>query len=106
PAPRSHSKPRPSFSCAAAHARCRMGNSRKSQRNWPRVGSAASGATMAITSDRALYEKSARLSRQEERHGLLADTATIGTRAGWEARLAQTGFQLRGHRLVKRSNGR
>jgi DNA phosphorothioation-associated putative methyltransferase len=55
-----------------------------------------------LHSGHPLYEKFARLSRQEERHGLLADTATIGTRAGWEARLAQTGFQLRGHRLVRR----
>jgi hypothetical protein len=56
-----------------------------------------------LHSSHPLYEKFARLSRQEERHSLLADTATIGTRAGWEARLAQTGFQLRGHRLVKRA---
>jgi DNA phosphorothioation-associated putative methyltransferase len=47
------------------------------------------------------YARFARLTRQEERHGLLADTATIGTRSGWEARLRQAGFALRGHRLVR-----
>jgi DNA phosphorothioation-associated putative methyltransferase len=48
-----------------------------------------------------LYERFARLSRQEERHGLLDDSATIGTRAGWEARLRQAGFAFRGQRLVR-----
>jgi hypothetical protein len=33
-----------------------------------------------------------------------AITAGIGTRAGWEARLCETGFMLRGHRLVRRRN--
>ena len=46
--------------------------------------------------------KFARLSRQEEKHGLLADTATIGIRkdgnVGWKER----GFAFRGHRLVRR----
>jgi DNA phosphorothioation-associated putative methyltransferase len=57
-----------------------------------------------LHSSHPLYEKFARLTRQEEKHGLLDDTATIGTRTGWEARLSQTGFQLRGHRLVKQSH--
>jgi DNA phosphorothioation-associated putative methyltransferase len=48
-----------------------------------------------------LYAKFARLTRTEDRHGLLADTATIGMRAGWQARLAPAGFRLQGHRLVK-----
>ena len=47
-----------------------------------------------------LYDKFARLTRQEEKQGLLTDTARIGTRSGWEARLADAGFVLRGHRLV------
>jgi len=47
-----------------------------------------------------LYEKFVRLSRQEEKHGLLEDTASIGTRNGWMNRLEQRGFALRGHRLV------
>jgi DNA phosphorothioation-associated putative methyltransferase len=52
--------------------------------------------------DHPLYDKFARLTRQEERQGLLDDTATIGTHAGWEARLRQHGVTLRGHRLVHR----
>jgi len=48
-----------------------------------------------------LHAKFARLTEQEERHGLLDDAATIGTRAGWQARLRQAGFTLRGHRLVR-----
>jgi hypothetical protein len=45
----------------------------------------------------------ARLTTQEERHGLLADTAGMGTRAGWEAWLREAGFAPRGHRLVRRT---
>lgn len=48
-----------------------------------------------------LHAKFARLTRQEEAHGLLDDTATIGNRVGWDARLRQAGLALRGHRLVK-----
>jgi hypothetical protein len=50
----------------------------------------------------ALMAKFARLTRQEEKHGLLDETASIGTRAGWQRRLAERGFQIRGHRLVRR----
>ena len=35
-------------------------------------------------------------------YGLLDETATIGTRERWERRLAERGFQIRGHRLVRR----
>lgn len=48
-----------------------------------------------------LREKFARLTAQEEKAGLLDDTATIGTRDGWATRLAEKGFKLSGHRLVK-----
>ena len=41
---------------------------------------------------------------QEEKHGLLDDPATIGTRDGWQARLKAAGFALRGHRLVRRQS--
>jgi len=54
--------------------------------------------------DHPLREKFARLTRQEERHGLLDDASTIGTRNGWEVRLREMGFRLRGHRLVRRSS--
>src|SRR5271157_1619283 len=50
----------------------------------------------------ALMAKFARLTQQEEKHGLLDETATIGTREGWERRLAERGFTVRGHRLVRR----
>ncbi|MGA8352083.1 MAG: hypothetical protein WB773_30115 [Isosphaeraceae bacterium] len=50
--------------------------------------------------------KFARLTRQEEKHGLLDETATIGTREGWERRLAERGFTIRGHRLVRRKDER
>jgi DNA phosphorothioation-associated putative methyltransferase len=50
--------------------------------------------------DHPLHGKFARLTRLEERHGLLDEAATIGTRAGWEARLRQSGLRPRGHRLV------
>jgi hypothetical protein len=46
-----------------------------------------------------------RLTRQEERAGLLGDTATIGTRSGWADRLRERGYALRGHRLVRASSG-
>ncbi len=48
-----------------------------------------------------LFVKFARLTRQEERHGLFDDTSTIGTRAGWQARLAEAGWRLAGHRLLR-----
>jgi hypothetical protein len=40
-------------------------------------------------------------SQQEEKHGLLDNSSGIGTRDGWARRLAERGFSLKGHRLVK-----
>jgi hypothetical protein len=54
-----------------------------------------------LPSDHPLHASFARLTAQEENHGLLADPATIGTRDGWHRRLAAAGFALRGHRLVR-----
>jgi hypothetical protein len=48
-------------------------------------------------------EKFARLTEQEQRYGLLSDPSTIGTRDGWNERLRNAGWELRGHRLVRRS---
>ncbi|MBI3861807.1 MAG: hypothetical protein HY290_07915 [Planctomycetia bacterium] len=48
-----------------------------------------------------LHARFARLTRQEEKHGLLDDASSIGTRAGWQARLAERGFRLAGHRLLR-----
>ena len=47
------------------------------------------------------FAKFARLTKQEERHGLLDETSTIGTKAGWQTRLSEAGFRLAGHRLVR-----
>ena len=59
-----------------------------------------------LTPDHPQHARFARLTAQEEKHGLLDDPATIGTRDGWQARLNAAGFALRGHRLIKaKSNG-
>jgi hypothetical protein len=63
---------------------------------------AASANPPVLHPGHPLHACFARLTRQEERHGLLADPAAIGTRAGWQSRLRQAGFALRGHRLVRR----
>jgi DNA phosphorothioation-associated putative methyltransferase len=47
------------------------------------------------------HAKFARLTAQEDKHGLLADFTGIGTRDGWSRRLSEKGFALRGHQLVK-----
>ena len=47
---------------------------------------------------RARFEK---LTRQEERWGLLDDGATIGRLAGWHTVLAEKGVELRGHRVSR-----
>ena len=51
--------------------------------------------------DHPLSEKFSRLTKQEEEHGLLQETATIGARRGWEERLQERGYALRGHRVVR-----
>jgi hypothetical protein len=51
--------------------------------------------------DDQLHGKFARLTAQEEKHGLLNDPSGIGTRNGWDKRLQEHGFVLNGHRLVK-----
>ncbi len=56
-----------------------------------------------LTPDHPLHTKFARLTQQEERHGLLDETASIGTRLGWESRLQEANLQLKGHRLVRKS---
>jgi DNA phosphorothioation-associated putative methyltransferase len=51
--------------------------------------------------DHPLHTKFARLTAQEVKHGLLEDSARIGTREGWARRLAERGFALKGHRLMR-----
>ena len=48
------------------------------------------------------HARFARLTAQEERHGLLDEASAIGLRAGWAQRLSERGFALKGHRLVRR----
>lgn len=55
-----------------------------------------------VADDYPRRETFARLTRQEEKWGLLDDTRRIGTRAGWELALEQVGVRLRGHRVVRR----
>ena len=45
-----------------------------------------------LASDHPLHAKFARLTQQEEKHGLLDDSSAIGTREGWSSRLAERGF--------------
>jgi DNA phosphorothioation-associated putative methyltransferase len=56
-----------------------------------------------LPADDQRHEKFARLTAQEERHGLLDDPSGIGTRQGWERRLSDRGFALKGHRLVRQA---
>jgi len=58
-----------------------------------------------LNPEHPLHAKFARLTRQEERHGLLDPAPTIGTRRGWDARLQEAGFSLHGHRLLRRQLG-
>ena len=48
-----------------------------------------------------LYQKFARLTKQEERWGLLRETNTIGNHEGWQRRLCECQCVLKGHRLVR-----
>lgn len=54
-----------------------------------------------VAPDYPLYEKFARLTRQEEKWGLFNETATIGTKEGWSKRLREQRAKLQGHRLVR-----
>jgi DNA phosphorothioation-associated putative methyltransferase len=53
--------------------------------------------------DNELYAKFARLTAQEEKAELLKDPSGIGTRDGWAKRLADCGYALKGHRLVRQT---
>ena len=44
----------------------------------------------------------ARLTAQEERHGLYCDSSILGHAREWVSLVAQAGFNYRGHRLVAR----
>lgn len=53
-----------------------------------------------VPQDYELRDRFARLTAQEEQHGLLDQTETIGFREAWAALLAARGLAIRGHRLV------
>jgi hypothetical protein len=55
-----------------------------------------------VAADHPRHDTFARLTAQEDRRGLLDDPLTIGTREGWQRRLDEAGWALRGHRLVRR----
>jgi DNA phosphorothioation-associated putative methyltransferase len=57
-----------------------------------------------VTPEYPNYEKFARLTKQEERWGLLDETRTIGTRDGWEKKLEEYCAELQGHRVVWRKD--
>lgn len=57
-----------------------------------------------VGADYPLREKFARLTQQEERHGLFEDTVRIGRRRQWAELLEQKGLRLRGHRLIRASS--
>ena len=48
-----------------------------------------------------LREKFAKLTRQEESAGLLAEASRIGFRLNWERTLAEKGLRFKGHRLIE-----
>lgn len=54
-----------------------------------------------VQDDHPLYAKFERLTRIEEQKGLYEDSATIGTRDGWDAALRTRGLSMRGHRLLQ-----
>ena len=56
-----------------------------------------------VAEDHPSLAKFKRLTAQEERFGLYdEDVRLIGNRVGWEARLAEAGVLLNGHRVVRR----
>ena len=54
-----------------------------------------------LSSNDPRREKFAHLTEQEEKQGLLEDFSGIGTRDGWQRRLSERGFALKGHHLVR-----
>lgn len=56
-----------------------------------------------VTADYPNYEKFARLTRSEEKWGLLDNTSVIGTREGWLKYLGYCGVEIRDHTVVERA---
>ncbi len=55
-----------------------------------------------VTPEYPLYQQFAELTKAQETLGLLTNTKTIGTRAGWEERLKAYNVEIQGHRLIQR----
>ncbi len=56
-----------------------------------------------VTTDYPNYEKFARLTRSEEKWGLLDNTSVIGTREGWLKYLGYCGVEIHDHSVVERA---
>lgn len=54
-----------------------------------------------VSPDYPLYEKFAKLTKKEEKLGLLDDPSSIGTKRVWNERLCVHGVRLVGHRLMR-----
>ena len=54
-----------------------------------------------VLTNHPLQAKFTRLTRQEESMGLFEETSRIGTRHGWEQRLIERGFVLKGRKVVR-----
>jgi hypothetical protein len=54
-----------------------------------------------LAGDDTRWAKYARLTAAEERAGLLEEPAGIGTREAWRRRVAERGYALKRHRLVR-----
>ncbi|NJK74216.1 MAG: DNA phosphorothioation-associated putative methyltransferase [Richelia sp. CSU_2_1] len=54
-----------------------------------------------VTPDYPNYDKFARLTRSEEKWGLLDNTSAIGTREGWRKYLGYCGVEIRDHAVVE-----
>jgi DNA phosphorothioation-associated putative methyltransferase len=59
---------------------------------------------LLVTPDYPLYEKFAKLTRQEENWGLLDDLGAIFDRRGWQKCLEEHCAELKGHRVVWRKD--
>jgi DNA phosphorothioation-associated putative methyltransferase len=55
---------------------------------------------LLVTTDYPLYDKFAKLTRQEKDWGLLDDVRSIGDRRGWQKCLDDHCAELKGHRVV------
>lgn len=60
---------------------------------------------LIVATEHPLHAKFARLTRIEESKGLFEDGSRIGLEDGWEETLANKGYYLKGHRLLRAGGG-